>query len=150
MPRLYFLTTGKRRGFCWRKDFQSATALIRAAVKPGHSPVAMCRRVPGWSEQPGTLQWPVGSPDQCLLNQQVRYLPLSILAWTVAFLTSNGELPAEVQRVCGWQRDMYSALNIERESQGPAQQLLTWCSSSSKPSALWCSCRNCVMDGWRE
>ena len=71
---------GKSMGFSLRKDDHRATALSNAEARPGHSPVAKCLSVPGTSEQPGTLQLPDASPDQCLLNQQVRYLPLSILA----------------------------------------------------------------------
>ena len=45
--RLYCLTTGKRIGFCWRNDFHSATDLVRAPVRPEHSPVAKCWIVTG-------------------------------------------------------------------------------------------------------
>ena len=75
-------------------------------MHPGHSPAAMCCKVTGRPVQPGTLHSPELSPDQCLLNQQVLYLPLNILAWTVAFLTSYGELLAEVQMGWGFLRDM--------------------------------------------
>jgi hypothetical protein len=87
-PRLYCLIIGKRTGLSLRKDDQRATAFTRLVDKPGHSPVAKCCRVPGWFVQPGILQFPEESPDQCLLSQHVLYLPLSILACTVAFLTS--------------------------------------------------------------
>ena len=88
---------------------------MRALFRPEHLPVTMCLRVPGSPEQPGTLHDPVGSPDQCLRIQQVLYLPLSILAWIVAFLTSNWEQPAEVQMGCGVHSDMKWDLNCWRE-----------------------------------
>ena len=106
---------GKMIGFSLRKDFQRAVARIKAWARPGHSPVARCLNVPCSPEHPGTLHEPDESPDQCLRSQQVRYLPLSILACTVAFRTSYGELPAEVHIGWGLDRDMKFARNSDNE-----------------------------------
>ena len=60
-------------------------------------------------EHPGTLHVPDSSPEKCLRNQQVRYLPLPMRACTVAFFTSYWEFPQEVQMGDGRVRDMWEA-----------------------------------------
>ena len=63
---------GRSRGCTWRKAVQWAAAAAVVAARPGHYPVARCRRVPGRSPvQPGTRHVPVPSSSQCLLIQQV-------------------------------------------------------------------------------
>ena len=61
----------------------------------------MCSRSSTEDEQDGERrQRPVQFNFQLLHNDSVRYLPDSILAWTVAMVTFAGEDPAEVQ--IGW------------------------------------------------
>ena len=73
--------------------------------------------------QPGTLQAPLLSPDQWRLSQQVRYLPLAILTWTVIFLTSAPLLEQEVMRGEGDVMDMWESRRWEREGRLEASAL---------------------------
>ena len=76
----------------------------------------MCCRVPSSPLQPGSLHRPSGLDlDQWRIRRSVRYLPESILADTVAFVTSKG-LPAVVQIGWGEERDMNAGLKYSRES----------------------------------
>ena len=65
-----------------------------------HSPLRMWATSPGIMLQPGSLQAP-DSWVQCRRSQQERYLPLSILACTVAALTEEGDDLQDHQRGCG-------------------------------------------------
>ena len=109
-PKLNSLIRGNKIWFSSRNIFHKATALVWAAERPTHCGVAMCRRVPGSPVQPGIWQEPDWSPDQYLLNHHVWYLPLNILACTVAFLTSYGEHPEDIHIGWGLARDIQFGL----------------------------------------
>ena len=125
------LMRGKSIGFVRRKFFQTKIALDLTPARLGHWPVARCSRVPGSSLQPGIWHWPVEPLVQCLLNQQVLYLPDTIRAWTVAFLTSKGLQPALDQM--GWvlSRDMDSQWKSDREGRRAASPLNLTCHQSN-------------------
>ena len=78
---VYFLMTGNRRGLSLKYEDHSKITLSLAGARSSHS-VRMWGRVPGVgsSLQAGREQKPVGSPDQCLVNQQVLKRPDNILA----------------------------------------------------------------------
>ena len=83
-----------------------AETLNLAGVRSGHSR-RMCAREPrvGDSLQVGREQLPVESPDHCLLNKKVLYLPDNILACMQAFWTSYELEPTVVQTGWGFCRE---------------------------------------------
>ena len=68
---------------------------------------------------PGTRLIPVSPPVQWHLSQQVRYLPLTMQACTVAIGTLYWRLLQEVQIGDGRERDMWEARKWGREQCSP-------------------------------
>ena len=71
---------------------QYSRVLAKVGARAGQAPERRWGRSPLSEEQEGRRQAP-DYPDQCLWSQSVLYLPLIILAWTVAALTAVGEAP---------------------------------------------------------
>ena len=117
-----------RRGCKWGREEANtdkvAAADAVAAARPLHCPVTRWERVPGVSGMHcGTWQVPLGSPLQYLRSQQVRYRPLAILSWTVAFLHSSWEAEQEVRTAEGEDKDMWERRRKAREgSSSPAER----------------------------
>ena len=86
---VYLAMIGRRIGLSLRKSDHIVTTLNLAGARSSHF-VRMCSGVPGvvsrW--QLGRLQDPEESPDHYLDSHQVLYLPVNILAWTLAFSIS--------------------------------------------------------------
>ena len=87
-------------GIFWRYLAVKSHSSVLVGSKAAHFE-RMCFRSSTEDEQDGEMrQRPVQFSFQLLHNDSVRYLPDSILAWTVAMVTFAGEDPAEVQ--IGW------------------------------------------------
>ena len=89
----------RRWGLSPSMDLILVRVVARTGFKAGHSDESRWATSPGATPQPGRRQAP-DSWVQWRLSQQDLYLPLSILAWTVAALTADGEDPQVCHRGC--------------------------------------------------
>ena len=100
----HWLTSVSRLGLAWMKEMLYSTSACLVVAREGQ----VSKRdstVPGWEsvvlQQSGSVHIPSLFPGvQCPVSFSILYLPERILAWVVAFSTSQGDEPHSLK--IGW------------------------------------------------